>query len=71
MKQLAICAALLLASNFINAQGTMELSKKQQALVAISATEAKGDINGLKAAVNDGFEQGLTVSEIKEAPCSR
>ena len=45
----------------------MELTNKQQALVVISATEAKGDINGLKAAVNDGFEQGLTVSEIKEA----
>ena len=67
MKQLGLCAAFMLATNFLNAQGTMELTNKQQALVVISATEAKGDINGLKAAVNDGFEQGLTVSEIKEA----
>ena len=61
---LAMC---MLAVVTLKAQENMELSKKQQALVVISATEAKGDINGLKAAVNDGFEQGLTISEIKEA----
>ncbi|MBQ4005527.1 MAG: carboxymuconolactone decarboxylase family protein, partial [Muribaculaceae bacterium] len=40
---------------------------KQQALVAIAACEAKGNIEGLKIALNEGFEQGLTVSEAKEA----
>ena len=45
----------------------MALTTKQQALVCIAANEAKGNINGLKAALNDGFEQGLTVSEAKEA----
>ena len=45
----------------------MALTKKQQALVTIAANEAKGNIEGLKAALNEGLEQGLTVSEAKEA----
>ena len=55
----AVCAA--------NAQTNMELTPKQQALAAIAALEAKGNIEGLKVALNEGFEQGLTVSEAKEA----
>lgn len=35
--------------------------------MAIAATEAKGDIEGLKAALNEGFAAGLTASEAKEA----
>lgn len=66
-KSLVMLAMCMLAVVTLKAQENMELTKKQQALVVISATEAKGDINGLKAAVNDGFEQGLTISEIKEA----
>ena len=45
----------------------MTLTSKQQALVAIAANEAKGNIEGLKAALNEGLEMGLTVSEAKEA----
>ena len=45
----------------------MTLTSKQQALVAIAANEAKGNIEGLKAALNEGLETGLTVSEAKEA----
>ena len=45
----------------------MTLTTKQQALVAIAANEAKGNLAGLKAALNEGFEQELTVSEAKEA----
>ncbi|MBR4337290.1 MAG: carboxymuconolactone decarboxylase family protein [Bacteroidaceae bacterium] len=45
----------------------MALTTRQQALVAIAATEAKGDIEGLKAALNEGFAAGLTASEAKEA----
>ena len=45
----------------------MVLTTKQQALVAIAANEAKGDIEGLKTALHEGLEQGLTVSEAKEA----
>ncbi len=45
----------------------MNLTNRQQALVAISANEAKGDIESLKKAVNNGFDAGLSISEIKEA----
>ena len=60
---------LILASMFATTASSqdMTLSIKQQALVTIAANEAKGDIEGLKAALNDGLEQGLTVNESKEA----
>lgn len=45
----------------------MNLTDKQQALVAIAANEAKGDLKALKKEVNAGFEAGLTISEVKEA----
>lgn len=48
-------------------QDTMELTTRQQALVLIAATEASGDMEGLKAALNNGFDCGLTLSEAKEA----
>ncbi len=43
------------------------LSPRQQALSAIAACEAKGDQVALTACLNEGFENGLTVSEAKEA----
>ena len=62
---------MMLAALFVVAPQTkgqnMVLTTKQQALVAIAANEAKGNIGGLKAALNEGLEQGLTVSEAKEA----
>lgn len=66
MKKLIIMATVLLMSLQINAQ-YMALTTRQQALVAIAANEAKGNIEGLKAALNEGFENGLTISEAKEA----
>lgn len=53
----------------IKAQNKMEnvLNEKQQALSAIACLEAKGDQEGLAKAVNEGFDAGLTVSQIKEA----
>ncbi len=62
-----LAAMLLMASTTIFAQDNMILTPKQQALMAIAANEAKGNIEGLKVALNEGFEQGLTVSEAKEA----
>ena len=50
----------------INAQ-YMALTTRQQALVAIAACEAKGNIDGLKKALDEGFDGGLTISEAKEA----
>ena len=60
---------ILFLSAFLstNAQQNMELTKRQQALVAIAANEARGNIEGLKQALNEGFENGLTISEAKEA----
>ena len=60
-------AALLIVSLQTNGQNNMTLTTKQQALVAIAANEAKGNIEGLKTDLNEGLEQGLTVSEAKEA----
>ena len=59
-------AALFMMSLQMKGQN-MTLTTKQQALVCIAANEARGNIEGLKAALNEGFEQGLTVSEAKEA----
>lgn len=42
------------------------LSAGQQSIVAIAAFTAKGDMERLKAALNEGLDAGLTVSEIKE-----
>jgi len=67
LKNRMLAFAMLLASVSLFAQENMVLTTKQQALVAIAANEAKGNIEGLKAALNDGFDKGLTISEAKEA----
>ena len=69
MKRLLLIVAgcLLTAVRPIYAQTNMTLTERQQALVAVAASEAKGDIEGLKNALNRGLDQGLTVSEAKEA----
>lgn len=64
---LALTATLLSVSLSSFSQQHMALTPKQQSLIAIAANEAKGDIDALKAAVNEGFERGLTISETKEA----
>ena len=61
-----ITTMMLMASVSLLAQKNMALTTKQQTLVAIAANEAKGNIEGLKVALNEGFEKGLTVSEAKE-----
>ena len=66
-KQLIIASVMMLTIIQIKAQTVMNLSDKQQALVAIAANEAKGDIEALKKELNNGFEAGLTISETKEA----
>ncbi len=62
-----IATALLVASVTTTAQTNMALTDRQQALAVIAALEAKGDIAALTAALNEGFEKGLTISEAKEA----
>ena len=65
-KSIIMLAALFVMSLQIKGQN-MVLTKTQQALVPIAANEAKGNIKELKASLNEGFDQGLTVSEAKEA----
>ncbi|PKU24792.1 carboxymuconolactone decarboxylase family protein [Telmatospirillum siberiense] len=42
------------------------LNAKQQGIVTIAAFTAKGDLDKLKGALNEGLDGGLTVNEIKE-----
>jgi alkylhydroperoxidase/carboxymuconolactone decarboxylase family protein YurZ len=42
------------------------LNAKQQGIVTIAAFTAKGDLERLKTALNEGLDAGLTVNEIKE-----
>ena len=42
------------------------LNAKQKSIVTIAAFTAGGDIEKLKAALNEGLDAGLTISEIKE-----
>lgn len=59
---MAVCSPIKAEENMKNV-----LNEKQQCMAAIACLEAKGDIDGLTAAINAGFDAGLTVSEIKEA----
>jgi 4-carboxymuconolactone decarboxylase len=65
--------ALLFASMFsfaaISEAQTMKnegLNAKQEKIVTMSAFTAKGDLEKLKTALNEGLDAGLTVNEIKE-----
>jgi 4-carboxymuconolactone decarboxylase len=42
------------------------LDAKQKSIVSISAFVAKGNLEGLKLALNEGLAAGLTINEIKE-----
>lgn len=50
-------------ANNMNNQG---LDARQQGIVTIAAFTAKGDLEQLKTALNEGLDKGLTVNEIKE-----
>lgn len=42
------------------------LSKRQQSIVPIAAFTAKGDLENLSVALNNGLDAGLSISEVKE-----
>lgn len=68
MKKITILLAAALFMMALQTKGqNMALTTKQQALVAIAANEAKGDLEQLRASLNKGLDNGLTVSEAKEA----
>lgn len=62
-KLVLIFSALISLSGSLSAQ----LTTKQQSIVPIAAYTAKGDLQALKSALNDGLDAGLTVNETKEA----
>ena len=67
MKHITIAlTALLILTQHTKAQD-MALTTRQQALITIAAHEASGNIDGLRAALDEGLRHGLTVSEAKEA----
>jgi 4-carboxymuconolactone decarboxylase len=68
--QVVIAFLLIISSNEINGQTNMNnnqtLNAKERSIVTISALTAKGDLENLRKALNDGLDSGLTVNEIKE-----
>lgn len=54
-------------SQMVRKTDIMELTTRQQSLVLIASMEAKGDMEGLAAALNTAFDNRLTISEAKEA----
>ena len=68
MKRLLSISFFLVTCIILNAQ-KMEnaLTPRRQGLAVIAALEAKGDQAALKAAIPEALENGLTVSEAKEA----
>lgn len=67
---IAFIFLLIISSNEMNGQTSMNnnqnLNAKEQSIVTISALTAKGDLENLRKALNDGLDSGLTVNEIKE-----
>ena len=66
-----ICFAIILGNSESiygqnKSESIMELTSKQQSIVAISALTAKGDLLNLNTVLNTGLDAGLTVNEIKE-----
>ena len=69
MKRILFLAlTALLPCNIINAQQMEnDLTPRRQGLAVIAAFEAKGDQTGLETALIEALDNGLTVSEAKEA----
>lgn len=67
---LPLILLLLCVSIRVNAQnsagGNGVLDNRQQQIVMISSFTAKGNLEGLKKALNDGLTTGLAINEIKE-----
>lgn len=70
-RRAAVLATMMLLTGMTNikAQNNMNnaLNEREQSLVAVAAFEAKGDLNGLRGAVGEALDNGLTVNQVKEA----
>jgi alkylhydroperoxidase/carboxymuconolactone decarboxylase family protein YurZ len=60
---LLLSYAAIAEAQTVNSQA---LNPRQQNIVTISAFTAKGDLEKLKTALNEGLDAGLTINEIKE-----
>jgi alkylhydroperoxidase/carboxymuconolactone decarboxylase family protein YurZ len=60
---LLLSYAAIAEAQTVNSQA---LNPRQQSIVTISAFTAKGDLEKLKTALNEGLDAGLTINEIKE-----
>lgn len=70
MKKWKWITMVLIFSLFVlqtKAQNQANLTESQKSIIAISALTADGDLPKLKTALNKGLQNGLTVSQIKEA----
>jgi AhpD family alkylhydroperoxidase len=68
MKKHFCFIAFLLSVLTMNAQNMEDiLTPRRQGLAVIAALEAKGDIAGLETAIAGALDNGLTISEAKEA----
>lgn len=69
-KFLGLVAAICFLSFQLKAQEEMSTSQsltaKQHSIISISANTAKGELQDLKSALNNGLEAGLTINQIKE-----
>lgn len=65
--RLILIALLTATTTLTKAQQNMVLTARQQSLSAIAGLEAKGDLQRLYAAIDEGLDNGLTVPQIKEA----
>lgn len=71
MRMLSLLAGLIVIAPMCVFSQTTDmnhhpLTPQEEKLVAISATAATGDMNGLRTALNAGLDAGLSVNEIKE-----
>nr|WP_320012765.1 carboxymuconolactone decarboxylase family protein [uncultured Desulfobulbus sp.] len=55
-----------LSMNGISRAEDTELNKTEKAIIPIAAFTASGNLSGLKVALNQGLDDGLTVNQIKE-----
>src|SRR5205085_3605031 len=67
---IAFIFLLIISSDEIKGQTNMNnnqnLNAKEQSIATISALTAKGDLEKLRKALNDGLDSELTVNETKE-----
>lgn len=59
-----VLAFQLQAQNKMNSE--KQLTAKQKSIISIAALTAKGDLTGLKPALNVGLDAGLTINQTKE-----